>query len=95
VNTLCIIICAFFIIIPPLCNGFVIIDPVTGREIDVDENETSNEAGNEEYLSQNIAISPGHFVRGRTSNLKLKYAPNNNNNRYTLLFEIALYNKFN
>ena len=69
-----------FIILPQIGFTFVIIDPITGRETAVEENINPNQDGSEEYLSQNIAISPGHFVRGRTSSINLSYSSNNNDN---------------
>ena len=69
-----------FFAIAQICEGYVIIDPVTGREVDIDQGLTASVDGNNELQTQNIAISPGDFVRGRTSNIKLKYSPSYNNN---------------
>merc|ERR1719422_2172217 len=60
-------------------KSFVIIDPTTGREVAVEDNPNQDMPG--EYLSQNIAISPGDFVRGRTSGINLNYQSNGNDNR--------------
>lgn len=70
------------IIFAPTSNGYIIIDPITGREVVVSEEQLASEQDtNEEYLSQNIPISPGDFVRGRTSTIQLKYPQVYRNNR--------------
>ena len=69
-----------FVIVTQICEGYVIIDPVTGREVDVDQGLTNAVEGNNVSPRENIAIRPGDFVRGRTSNIKLKYLPTYNNN---------------
>ena len=66
-------------VVTHICHGYVIIDPVTGREVDIDQGLTNAVEANNESPRQNIAISPGDFVRGRTSNLQLKYSPNLDN----------------
>ena len=63
-----------------ISTSFVIIDPTTGREITVADNIDPNQDVPEEYLSQNIAISPGDFVRGRTSSINRPYLSNNSDN---------------
>ena len=63
-----------------ISTSFVIIDPTTGREITVADNIDPNQDVPEEYLSQNIAISPGDFVRGRTSSINRPYLSDNNDN---------------
>ena len=73
------------IIFAPTSNGYIIIDPITGREVVVSEEQLASEQDtNEEYLSQNIPISPGDFVRGRTSTIQLKNPQVYRNNRYPL-----------
>ena len=69
-----------FLVVTHICRGYVIIDPVTGREVDIDQGLTNAVEGNNESPRQNIAISPGDFVRGRASNIKLKYPPNYKHN---------------
>ena len=61
------------LITPAISSGYVVINPVTGREVVIDEDLASETYDDTEYLSQNIAISPGDFVRGRASNIRLKY----------------------
>ena len=64
-----------------MSESFVIIDPTTGREVAVQDNLNPNQDIPAEYLSQNIAISPGDFVRGRTSGINLNYQSNGSDNR--------------
>lgn len=64
-----------------MSETFVIIDPTTGREVAVEDKLNPNQDVPGEYLSQNIAISPGDFVRGRTSGINLNYQSNGSDNR--------------
>ena len=68
------------LILAQVSESFVIIDPTTGREVAVQDNLNPNQ-DEAEYLSQNIAISPGDFVRGRTSGINLSYQSNESDNR--------------
>jgi len=79
VKYLCIL-ASVLLIHAQISTGFVIIDPTTGREITIADNIDPNQDVPEEYLSQNIAISPGDFVRGRTSSINRPYLSNNNDN---------------
>jgi len=79
VKHLCIL-ASVLLILAQISTSFVIIDPTTGREITVADNIYPNQDAPEEYLSQNIAISPGDFVRGRTSTINRPYLSDNNDN---------------
>ena len=68
------------LILAHISVSFVIIDPSTGREVEVGDNIDPNQDVPEEYLSQNIAIRPGDFVRGRTSSINRNYPANSNSN---------------
>ena len=57
------------------CDGYVIIDPTTGRELTSDSHISSMINNNDREPNQNPAGSPGDFVRGRNGNINL-YAAN-------------------